>query len=171
MDWATLLQAFLAGVLLGMVVFITARSRNCRHTAALSADLAKCRNTLRLYSEQHLNSGWCLQDFDNYANQAMSTAIYPGRGEIMGLLYSGLGLAGEAGEVANKIKKCLRDDDCTLTDEKRQAIAKELGAVGWYCAAVASELGIPWSEIAAENLRILASRRERGTLQGSGDDR
>jgi NTP pyrophosphatase (non-canonical NTP hydrolase) len=101
--------------------------------------------------------------------QALSrrTATYPGAGESM--VYPTLGLAGEAGEVAEKVKKMIRDDDGVLTDERRAALAGELGDVLWYVAQVATEAGLDLQEIARENLDKLLSRQERGVLSGSGD--
>jgi hypothetical protein len=109
-------------------------------------------------------------DFKEYQEKAVSTAVYPGRGTVMGLAYAGLGL-GEAGEAQNKIKKVLRDDGGVLTEEKRIAIAKEIGGNLWYCAAVAEELGMSLDDIARMNLEELAGRKARGTLGGSGDNR
>jgi NTP pyrophosphatase (non-canonical NTP hydrolase) len=97
------------------------------------------------------------------------TAVYPGAGD--NLIYPTLGLAGEAGEVAEKVKKLIRDDSGVLSDERRAAIAKELGDVLWYVAQVATEAGLDLDEIAAANLEKLLSRAQRGVLQGSGDDR
>jgi len=108
--------------------------------------------------------------FNEYQKLTQETAIYPGKGTAMGLAYTGLGL-GETGEVQGKIKKILRDDGGELSDEKRVAISKELGDVLWYVAATATELGIPLGEIAQGNIDKLFGRKERGTLQGSGDDR
>ncbi len=95
--------------------------------------------------------------------------MYPNAGE--NLVYPTLGLAGEAGEVAEKVKKLIRDDAGVLGDERRAAIAKELGDVLWYVAQVATEAGLDLDEIAATNLEKLLSRAQRGVLQGSGDDR
>ena len=107
--------------------------------------------------------------FDDYQKQSRETAIYPTAGHP--IVYPALGLAGEAGEVAEKVKKMLRDDAGTLTDERRAAMAKELGDVLWYLAQVASEAGLSLSQIAESNLGKLASRQARGKLQGSGDHR
>jgi NTP pyrophosphatase (non-canonical NTP hydrolase) len=109
-------------------------------------------------------------ELSSYQRQALMTAIYPGKGTVMGLAYAGLGL-GEAGEAQNKIKKVIRDDGGVLSDEKRLAIAKEIGGVLWYCAAVAEEIGMNLDTIAKNNLAELASRKARGVLSGSGDDR
>lgn len=108
--------------------------------------------------------------FSDYQRQTAATAIYPGQGTITGILYTGLGL-GEAGEVQGKLKKVLRDSNGVVTDEARAAIAKELGDLLWYVSQTASELDLDLGEVAEGNLRKLAGRAERGTLQGSGDDR
>jgi NTP pyrophosphatase (non-canonical NTP hydrolase) len=107
---------------------------------------------------------------DEYQDRTQHTAKYPGSGAVEGLYYTALGL-GEAGEVQGKIKKIMRDDGGILTDEKRQAIAGELGDVLWYVAAMAKELGASLGDIAQANLDKLASRRERGVIGGSGDNR
>lgn len=92
----------------------------------------------------------------------METAIFPAD---QGLAYTTLGLAGEAGEIANKVKKVIRDGRST------DGIADELGDVLWYLAAVANELGADLGDIADANLAKLASRAKRGKLGGSGDNR
>lgn len=107
---------------------------------------------------------------EDYQEEAGKTAIYPGMGTVQGLIYTGLGL-GEAGETQNKIKKVLRDDKGVLTDEKKLAIAKELGGTLWYIAMCAREIGYSLDTIAQMNINELRSRQERGVIQGSGDDR
>lgn len=110
-------------------------------------------------------------NLDEYQAHAIQTAIYPGRWEVGGLLYATLGLTGEAGEVADKVKKIVRDDEGVLHDDKAAAIAKELGDVLWYAAMVADELGFKLSEVAEANVDKLSSRAERGVLSGAGDER
>lgn len=110
-------------------------------------------------------------NFDEYQHKADETAIYPGKGELAGVLYTALGLAGEAGEVANKVKKILRDDDGVLTEDRQAQIEKEMGGVQWYLAQLATELESRLSSIARTNVEILADRAERNVLQGSGDNR
>ena len=88
-----------------------------------------------------------------------------------GFLEKVLGLAGEAGEAADKVKKVIRDKGGYASDEDRQAIAKELGDVLWYLANVARYLNIPLSEIAEDNIDKLSNRKKRNKLHGEGDDR
>ena len=84
-------------------------------------------------------------------------------------MYPTLGLAGEAGEVAEKVKKIIRDNK-NIVDE-REDIAKELGDVLWYVAAVARDIGFKLEAIAEMNIEKLESRKERGVIQGNGDNR
>ncbi len=107
-------------------------------------------------------------DLSEYQRQSRRTAEYP---REAWLAYPALGLAGEAGEVAEHAKKAIRDDDGKVSDERKAAMSKELGDVLWYVAQLASELGLELDEIAAQNLEKLFSRQERGVLSGSGDDR
>jgi NTP pyrophosphatase (non-canonical NTP hydrolase) len=104
-----------------------------------------------------------------YQELSRRTATYPGAGD--NIVYPTLGLAGEAGEVAEKVKKLLRDDDGVMSDERREALAGELGDVLWYVAQVATEAGLDLEEIAQGNLDKLLSRQRRGVLSGSGDSR
>lgn len=111
--------------------------------------------------------------FNGYQQQARTTAIYPdaGTGSVGALTYVALGLAGEAGEVANKIKKILRDSGGDVTPEHREIIGKELGDVLWYAAMLAREIHVPLDIVAGANLEKLFARKDAGTLGGSGDDR
>ncbi len=106
--------------------------------------------------------------FNEYQEKSKATAIYP---KDQGLAYVSLGLSAEAGEVANKVKKIIRDDEGLLNPERAQSIAEELGDVLWYAAQIATELGSDLGEVAQKNLDKLNSRKERGQLQGSGDNR
>ncbi|HXW57957.1 MAG TPA: nucleoside triphosphate pyrophosphohydrolase family protein [Solirubrobacteraceae bacterium] len=104
----------------------------------------------------------------DYQRLSRRTAEYP---RAAWLSYPALGLAGEAGEVAEHVKKAIRDDGGEIGDARRGAMSKELGDVLWYVAQLASELGLELEQIAAENLDKLRSRQRRGVLSGSGDDR
>jgi NTP pyrophosphatase (non-canonical NTP hydrolase) len=105
----------------------------------------------------------------DYQQRSRVTAVYPGAGN--NLTYPALGLCGEAGEAAEKVKKALRDDGGLLTDERRAGLAAELGDVLWYVAQLATEAGLDLDTVAGENLSKLLSRQERNVLQGSGDTR
>lgn len=110
--------------------------------------------------------------FNEYAERAVETAVYPGQGgSAEGITYVALGLTGEAGEVAEKVKKMLRDDGGILTAGRKDAIAKELGDVLWYWTMMCVECGLDPELVAEGNLEKLAERAKRGTLGGSGDDR
>jgi len=109
-----------------------------------------------------------IRTFDDYQVAAVRTAIYP---DSVRILYPALGLAGEAGEVANKVKKIYRDDGGRVTDHCRVQVAKELGGVLWYVAAVCTDLNLNMGDVARENAAILAARQQRGTLHGDGDER
>ena len=107
-------------------------------------------------------------NFSEYQERAMATAIYPSDYKV---IYPALGLVGEVGEIANKVKKIIRDDDGKITKERREDLAGEISDTLWYIAALATDLGLNLDDIAKENLEKLASRQERGVLGGSGDTR
>lgn len=110
-----------------------------------------------------------LYAFDDYQREARKTAIYPREQRVV---YPALKLAGEAGEVAEKVGKIIRDSESKFhTAAARDSLKKEIGDVLWYCAAIASDLNLSLRDIADANLEKLASRQERGVLQGSGDER
>jgi NTP pyrophosphatase (non-canonical NTP hydrolase) len=108
-------------------------------------------------------------DANTYQTGALQTAIYPNMSN--NFIYPTLGLVGEAGEVAEKAKKIIRDGDGTLTEETRKKMALELSDVCWYVAVLAYELDYTLEEIMQMNLDKLASRQQRGVLSGSGDNR
>ena len=104
--------------------------------------------------------------FDTYQFIALSTAKYQDK-----IVYPALGLCGEAGEVAEKVKKVLRDNDGVFTDEIKLEIAKELGDVLWYISALSDDIGYSLEQIALMNNQKLISRKERGVISGEGDNR
>ena len=108
-------------------------------------------------------------DFTEYQEQAKATAIYPDPGKIGGLSYCTLGLTGEAGEFANKVKKIIRGD--TTTIESRDDLIAELGDVLWYISEVARNLNIDLDTVAVLNIEKLKSRQQRSVVKGSGDNR
>lgn len=103
-----------------------------------------------------------------YEEKAMSTAVFP---EEYAILYPALKLAGEAGEVAEKIGKVLRDNNGVFDDKVKLKIAKELGDVLWYIPALAKGIGFDLEEIARMNIEKLSDRKNRNQIQGSGDER
>lgn len=107
-------------------------------------------------------------EIDEYQRRALNTAIYP---KSRAIVYPTLGLTGEAGEVADKVKKTIRDNDGEFTGERRREIALELGDVLWYAATLANDLGYTLGEVAQMNLDKLASRAARNAIHGSGDNR
>tara|TARA_B100000927_G_scaffold290299_1_gene288779 strand:- start:1691 stop:2170 length:480 start_codon:yes stop_codon:yes gene_type:complete len=106
--------------------------------------------------------------FNEYQEFTKQTAIYP---QNRALEYLCLGLASEAGEVAGKLKKIIRDEDGQVSSESNRKMAKEIGDVLWYCARLVDELGGSLSEVAEQNIDKLISRKNRDTLGGSGDNR
>ncbi len=108
-------------------------------------------------------------NFSEYQKLVQDTAIYPDKGN--NYVYPALGLAGESGEVCEKIKKLIRDKNGEIDEDFLKAVTKELGDVMWYLSALASEFKLSFEAIAIENIKKLYGRRERGTLSGSGDDR
>lgn len=98
-------------------------------------------------------------NFEDYQAEASITALYPRR--LENLEYPTLGLTGEAGEVANIVKKIQRDHEGIITDEVRTKLKDELGDVLWYISACADELGLTLGEIAEYNVQKLAKRHNR----------
>lgn len=103
---------------------------------------------------------------NQYQKMALETAIYP-----QPIIYPTLGLTGEAGEVSDKVKKVLRDNNSIFTEDKKTEIAKEVGDVLWYCATLSHDIGYTLEEIAQMNYDKLRSRQLREKLHGSGDNR
>jgi len=107
-------------------------------------------------------------NFEDYQSQASKTAIYNDADVVV---YPVLGLLSEAGEVAGKVKKVLRDNNGQFLPEHREAIADEVGDCLWYIASLCTDLGFGMETIAQRNLDKLNSRMARGVIQGSGDTR
>lgn len=107
-------------------------------------------------------------EMNDYQAQAIATAIYPAD---MRIVYPALGLAGETGEVAEKVKKELRDRGGAFSPEARREMARELGDVMWYVAAMAHDLGFTLEEVAGMNIEKTTSRQRRDKIHGEGDHR
>ena len=107
--------------------------------------------------------------FEEYSNAVIPLMRYPQAGN--NYVYPTLGLAGESGEFADKIKKIIRDKDGVVSQDDKQSLLKELGDVLWYITACAYELNSDLEEVARMNVDKLLDMNARGVLQGSGDDR
>jgi NTP pyrophosphatase (non-canonical NTP hydrolase) len=108
--------------------------------------------------------------FSEYQKRALTTVMSKGD-EFKDTLHWVLGINGEAGEVAEKVKKIIRDKDGKISDEDKKELAKELGDVLWYLAVFAHDLGFDFEQVAKDNLEKLQNRQARGVLGGSGDNR
>lgn len=108
---------------------------------------------------------------NEYQIEAGETAIYPGKKALMGKMYCALKLNGEAGEVAEKIGKVIRDNQSAFQPDKTLEIVKELGDVLWYIAALANEFGFTLEQVAQLNIEKLKKRQQTNKLHGEGDNR
>lgn len=105
-----------------------------------------------------------MESFNEYQNFVKTMKVYP---EPHAIVYPALGLVGEAGEISEKVKKWLRGD----RELDREGLLKELGDPLWYIAALADDLGYTMQEVVDANVAKLSSRKDRGVLHGSGDNR
>ena len=108
-------------------------------------------------------------DFKMYQEKAATTAIYPNRGS--NLNYPTLGLCSEAGEVAGKVKKVMRDFGGVVSPEMKENLKAELGDVLWYISNCCDELGLDLDAVAEANIAKLAARMQQNKIHGSGDNR
>lgn len=108
--------------------------------------------------------------FNDYQRKALTTVISEGN-EFNDLLHWVLGINGESGEIAEKVKKIIRDKGGKVSEADKRELGREIGDVLWYLAVFAHHLGIKFDDVAAGNIKKLADRQQRGRLQGSGDHR
>lgn len=108
--------------------------------------------------------------FDEYQKKALTTVLTTDD-QFKDLLHWVLGINGESGEIAEKVKKIIRDKNGKVSEDDKKELAKEIGDVLWYLAVFAEELGVSLEDIAKANLDKLQSRKQRGVLGGSGDNR
>lgn len=108
-------------------------------------------------------------DLKKYQKESRKTAVYQGKDKSY--IYPMMGLAGETGEVIEKIKHVFRDKNNKFDAESKKEIAKEMGDVLWYLAQLSTELGLSLDKIATENLTKLQSRKKRKKILGRGDNR
>ena len=134
--------------------------REIKMTGQLELDLGAQSNESNKYKK--------VSDLDMYQKVAKTTAIYP---REQAIIYPTLGLTGEAGEVANKVKKIIRDDGNKINEGLVQEISAEIGDVLWYIAVLADDFNIKLSDIANTNIEKLANRKKNNTIHGSGDTR
>ena len=105
---------------------------------------------------------------DEYQQKALRTNINPGTHLFFDRMF---GLVGEAGEMADKVKKWIRDDQADWKKLDKDIMASELGDVLWYVATLADTLGFTLDEIGQKNVAKLQDRKKRGELSGAGDNR
>lgn len=110
-------------------------------------------------------------DFDAYEQLARRTATFDGKQEEYKLMYLTLGIAGEAGEIAEKVKKLIRNDNGVLSDERREDLKQEIGDVLWYLSQLSRILGFSFSAAAEANVKKLADRAARNVIKSTGDNR
>ena len=108
-------------------------------------------------------------DFKTYQKKARVTAQYPNLGS--NYIYPTLGLVGETGEVAEKVKKVIRDKKGIFDDNSKDAIKKEIGDVVWYVSNLCTEFNFSLDDVALTNLNKLKKRASEGKISGSGDNR
>lgn len=111
--------------------------------------------------------------FDDYQKQAITTDVYGGQGGFNSIAFINkvLGLVGETGEVAEKVKKLQRNNDGRISDKEGQELLKELGDVLWYLSAITYYLGASLDNLAQANLDKLFDRKARGVIKSHGDNR
>jgi NTP pyrophosphatase (non-canonical NTP hydrolase) len=114
-----------------------------------------------------------MMKFDDYQKRAIATDIYGGKGDIMSIAFVNkiLGLVGESGEVAEKVKKLQRNQSGKISDDDKAELLKELGDVLWYLSAITHYLDESLGKVAESNLDKLADRKRRGVIKSQGDNR
>lgn len=155
-----------------------AKPEDPRELAQHIADAAQLMNT---YQQMSQETNFVEDNIDKWFSRAMEMVVACGEGEttdeleraqmMLLLSHHALGIANEAGEVAGKVKKLIRDKQGYLTFGDIDDVVKEMGDVLWYMAALCTALDVSLSDVAAGNLTKLFSRKERGVLSGSGDNR
>ena len=141
-------------------IFTTGREIITMSEGQLELELGTVTNENHKYKK--------ISDLDMYQKVALTTAIYP---REQAIIYPTLGLTGEAGEVANKVKKIIRDGSDSKDEKLVSEIKSEIGDCLWYIAVLANDFNIKLSDIASANIEKLAIRKSKGTIHGSGDNR
>ncbi len=111
--------------------------------------------------------------FSDYQKKAITTDVYGGKGDFLSIAFINkvLGLVGESGEIAEKVKKLQRNQDGVITDQDKKDLLKELGDVLWYLSAIAHYLGGSLDDVAKNNIDKLFDRKARGVIKSKGDNR
>lgn len=109
-------------------------------------------------------------NFNEYQKQALTTSSTTDD-DFKDIMHWVLGITGEAGEIAEKFKKIIRDKNGVISSDDKTELTKEIGDVLWYLSVLSHQLGISFEEVATENLTKLKSRKNRGVISGSGDNR
>ena len=111
--------------------------------------------------------------FNEYQGECVKTDVGTSAQDNLkpGWMYYVLGIGGETGELLEKVKKLFRDDYGEVTEERRKAIALEMGDILWYMARLCDHLGIKFDDVAFMNIEKLQSRQKREKLHGDGDER
>ena len=141
-------------------IFTTGREIITMDEGQLELELGTVTNENHKYKK--------ISDLDMYQKVALTTAIYP---REQAIIYPTLGLTGEAGEVANKVKKIIRDGSDSKDEKLVSEIKAEIGDCLWYIAVLADDFDIKLSDIASTNIEKLANRKKNNTIHGSGDTR
>ena len=141
-------------------IFTTGREIITMDEGQLELELGTVTNENHKYKK--------ISDLDMYQQVAKTTAIYP---REQAIIYPTLGLTGEAGEVANKVKKIIRDGSDSKDEKLVSEIKAEIGDCLWYIAVLADDFDIKLSDIASTNIEKLANRKKNNTIHGSGDTR
>lgn len=110
-------------------------------------------------------------DFNEYQKIASTTAHFNEENEMYKLMYVTMGVAGETGELVEKVKKLIRNDKGVLTEEKRAGIVAEMGDVLWYLSQLSALLDVPFEAAAQANVQKLKDRAARGVIKSEGDNR
>lgn len=112
-------------------------------------------------------------NFNDYQKKAITTDAYGGKGDFLSIAFINkiLGLVGESGEVAEKVKKLQRNQDGKISKTDREELAKELGDVLWYLSAISHYLGVSLDDVASNNIDKLFDRKARGVIKSKGDNR
>ena len=110
-------------------------------------------------------------DFNEYQKLAARTATFENKEAWYPLMYVALGVAGESGELIEKLKKVMRNDDGVISEEKREGMKQEIGDILWYLSQFARLIDVSFQDVAQANIDKTWDRAQRGVLKSEGDNR